>query len=96
MNIRNGIDNLSQLFPSQKAAVGAAPQNVGSSRDNNLTSDKANLSAAASQLAQSGTESDVRLDKVASIQNALAAGTYQVPASEVAKKVVSALLTPES
>jgi anti-sigma28 factor (negative regulator of flagellin synthesis) len=37
----------------------------------------------------------VRAEKVASIHAALAAGTYQIPASAVASKVVDTMLTAE-
>jgi negative regulator of flagellin synthesis FlgM len=88
MNIGKGIENLTQIFPSQATA---APSRSGSQQEA-LPADKAQLSAAGTQAAQSPADSDVRLDKVAAIQNALAAGTYGVPASAVAEKVVSALL----
>jgi len=41
------------------------------------------------------TDSDVRTDKVAGIQSALAAGTYNVSASAVATKVVNSMLGGE-
>jgi anti-sigma28 factor (negative regulator of flagellin synthesis) len=43
-------------------------------------------------VAQSASASGVRADKVSAIQGALAAGTYNVPASAVAGKVVDAML----
>jgi anti-sigma28 factor (negative regulator of flagellin synthesis) len=36
--------------------------------------------------------SDVRADKVASLQQSIAAGTYSIPSSDVAAKVLNALL----
>jgi negative regulator of flagellin synthesis FlgM len=53
------------------------------------------LSVAGTQVAQTSATSDVRLDKVASVQAALQAGTYQVAASDVAHKLVDSLLAPE-
>jgi negative regulator of flagellin synthesis FlgM len=41
-------------------------------------------------------DSDVRMNKVATIQAALAAGTYDVSASEVASKVVDSMLGDQS
>jgi flagellar biosynthesis anti-sigma factor FlgM len=50
------------------------------------------VSVTAGQLAQSAAGSDVRLDKVSSIQQAIQAGTYNVPASAVAQKVLTSML----
>jgi negative regulator of flagellin synthesis FlgM len=53
------------------------------------------LSSAGSEVSLSANEEDVRTDKVAVVQAALAAGTYNVPASAVASKVVDAMLGGE-
>jgi negative regulator of flagellin synthesis FlgM len=95
MNVRNGIENLSQTLPSQ-AAPTAAPGKSGSiATPSGNQTDTAQVSTVATQVAQSAGASDVRLDKVASIQAALQAGTYHVPASAVAQKLIGALLVPE-
>ena len=57
--------------------------------------DSAHLSATASQVSESSAGSEVRLDKVAAIQNALAQGSYHVAASDVATKVVDTLLNSD-
>ncbi|MGC2639102.1 MAG: flagellar biosynthesis anti-sigma factor FlgM, partial [Acidobacteriaceae bacterium] len=54
--------------------------------------DEATLSPAASLAAQAAPDSDVRMDKVAAVQQALAAGTYNVPAGAVAGKVIDQML----
>jgi flagellar biosynthesis anti-sigma factor FlgM len=105
MNIRNGIANLTEIFPAQGPASAAAAKSVGSGRDGTLADgtpadgtlagDKAQLSATATQLAQSAGASDVRLDKVASIQRALEAGTYDVPTADVAQKIIGAMLSTD-
>jgi len=93
MNVRNGIENLSQILPSQPAQTAAATKNKSSATTEHT--DTANVSSVGTQVAQSAGDSDVRLDKVVGIQAALQAGTYQVPASAVAQKVIGALLSPD-
>lgn len=54
--------------------------------------DTATLSAGAtlaSHLAQTG---DVRMEKVAAVQQSLASGTYQVDAGKVADKIIASML----
>jgi len=98
MKVSNEIENLPQVSQSQTvASASSAKTGVHaqvSTQNESLNADKAQLSTTASQAAQSSSTSDVRLDKVASIRNALQAGTYSVPASAVAEKVISSLLTP--
>jgi flagellar biosynthesis anti-sigma factor FlgM len=94
MSIRNGIENLSQIFPAQAvqptkiANGGSVPQSE------SLADDKAQLSAVAKQVAQTAGASDVRWDKVATIQSALQSGTYHVSAADVAQRVITSLLAP--
>ena len=98
MNVRNGIDNVAQLFSAQPAAVSSASKISNNAPEEPLAGDQARLSSAGSQVAQSASasasNSDVRLEKVAGIQAALQAGTYHVPAADVARKVVDSILTP--
>lgn len=91
MNVHNNLQGLQQLFSSQevaqpraKAAEGSAPERTGG--------DQATLSSAASLAALAGPDADVRAEKVAAIQQALASGTYNVPASEVAGKMIDHML----
>ena len=94
MDIRSSLDGLKTLLgvtPAQTTATQrskAGPQLEGSS----LSSDRATLSSAASEVALSATEGGVRTEKVAEIQASLEAGTYNVPASAVAGKMVDAML----
>ncbi len=96
MNVRNGIDHINQIFPSQSTSVSGAPQATSKQTEEPLLSDQTKLSATANHAAISATESDVRLEKVASIQRALQSGTYQVPATEVAEKLIASLLSSDS
>ena len=95
MNVRNDIENLSQILSPQSTPAAGAVKGGNPPAPASSQPDTAQVSAVATQVAQSASASDVRLDKVASIQAALKAGTYQVPASAVAQSVIGALLTPE-
>jgi len=55
-------------------------------------SDGAKLSKTAGVIAQAFAGSDVRLAKVAALQQTIAAGTYSVSSSDVADKLMTALL----
>lgn len=92
MNVRNDIENLSQILPSQTAPVSPPAKSGNSQPTAGSHTDTAQLSAVGTQAAQSSEVPEVRLDKVASIQAALQAGTYQVPAADVAQKVIESML----
>lgn len=93
MDIRNNLDGLKSLFGVESAAPATARHTQGKSIDAGaLGSDRATLSSAGSEVSQTAGEDGVRSEKVASIQAALAAGTYSVPAAAVATKLVDAML----
>ena len=94
MDIRNSLDGLRSLLgvnptdpstPQSKTSTPTAPSS--------FDSDRATFSSAASEVSQAASGEDVRADKVAGVQAALAAGTYNVPASAVASKVVDSMLS---
>ena len=95
MDIRNSMEGLRSLLgvaSSPTATVqtgksGAPPKASG------LGSDLATLSSAASEMAQSTANDGVRMEKVAQVQQALAAGTYQAPVRAVASSLVDAMLS---
>jgi flagellar biosynthesis anti-sigma factor FlgM len=93
MDIRNSLDGLKSLLgvpPTSTSAPQSRTNTVAS--PSALTSDRATFSSAGSEVALTAADSDVRPDKVASIQSALQAGTYNVPASAVASKMVDAMM----
>ncbi len=96
MDIRSSLDGLKSLLGVAPPAP-AAPQakNAAAANGSGLGSDLATFSSAGSQVAQTSAEPDVRTDKVAGVQAALAEGTYQVPASAVASKVVDSMMGPD-
>lgn len=93
MDIRSGFDGLRSLLGVSQAAQPAQSSRSGAAQEHNpLSADSATLSSAANQVAQCAGDGDVRMDKVASVQDALAAGTYHVQASAVASRLVDAML----
>jgi flagellar biosynthesis anti-sigma factor FlgM len=96
MDIRSSLDGLKSLLGVDQPAP-AAPQTKSNAAagGSGLGSDRATLSSAGSEVSLTAAEPGVRTDKVASIQAALAAGTYDVPAAAVASKVVDSMLGRE-
>ena len=96
MDIRSSLDGLKSLLGVSPAAT-PAPQTKSSSAAGSsaLPSDRATLSSAGSEVSLTAADSGVRTDKVAGVQAALAAGTYNVPPSAVASKMVDAMLGGE-
>lgn len=93
MEINSSLDGLKSLLGvnTTSPATSGAKSNA-TAGGSSLSGDRATLSSAASEMAQSAGNDGVRMDKVASIQAALAAGTYNVPASLVASKMVDSML----
>ena len=94
MDIRNSLDGLRSLL-GVNPATSSAPQGKGSASiaSGSFDRDQATFSNAASEVSQSASGEGVRADKVAAVQAALAAGTYRVPATAVASRMVDAMLT---
>ena len=94
MDIRSGLDGLKSLLGVTQPTPAPAQQNRGGQfADGSLLgSDRATLSSAGSEVAQTAADGGVRMDKVAGIQAALATGSYNVPASAVASRMVDAML----
>jgi negative regulator of flagellin synthesis FlgM len=92
MNVNNNLQGLQQLFSSQEVSQPAGNAGASGAPAAQSGTDQATLSAAASVAAAAAPDSDVRMEKVASIQQALTSGTYNVPASEVAGKMIDHML----
>jgi flagellar biosynthesis anti-sigma factor FlgM len=93
MDIRNSMEGLRTFLGVNSAAPAAAQaKSPASTIASGMTSDRATLSSAASEMADAAAGAGVRMDKVTAVQQALAAGTYSVPASEVASKLVDVML----
>ncbi len=103
MSYTNGVGgsqqtyNTGDLAGTSKTAASAKPDTAAQTATtgtaaNGFASDQANLSTAGALVAQAISASDVRTDKVASLQQSIAAGTYNVSSSDVADKLIGALL----
>lgn len=93
MDVRNNLDGLRSLFGVQSPSTSPASTRNGTETSaSELTGDRATLSSAGSEVSLESGSDGVRMDKVTAVQAALAAGTYSVPASAVAAKMVDAML----
>jgi len=102
MGYANGIGTLPQTIstldtaaPAKTSATSAAAGTANGVTDgvsSAISGDRTSLSSASGLLAQALSGSDVRADKVAALQQSIAAGTYSVSASDVASKVMDFLL----
>jgi flagellar biosynthesis anti-sigma factor FlgM len=101
LSYTNGIGSSQQFSVAAEVAATssanrtakAAPSSVtGQDGFNGSPVDEARLSDTASAVAQGLAGGDVRTEKVAALQSSIAAGTYNVSASDVATRVLSALL----
>lgn len=89
-NSLNGVNSFASISPA--ATSSEQVKGTSSAGQAASVSDHATLSSTGSGMSQIATDGDVRMDKVASIQAALSAGTYNVPASKVASSIVDSLL----
>lgn len=94
MNIRNNLDGLQSILDLSSSSMSKIQQSTGSqvSKEQPANGDHATLSQAGKEALNSTRSSDVRSEKVAEIQAALAAGTYEVSPSAVAGKMVDSML----
>ncbi len=72
-----------QNSTARAAATHTAPQKT----------DQASVSTVGALVAKASAGSDVRTEKVAALQQAISSGSYHVPASAVASKIVDSLLS---
>jgi negative regulator of flagellin synthesis FlgM len=100
MSYTNGISSLQQALSAitttaTKPSDATAPAGETKSQAVAPTAeraDQANLSAAGGIMAQALEGSDTRSAKVASLQQAIASGSYNVSSSDVADKMIQSLL----
>jgi negative regulator of flagellin synthesis FlgM len=102
MSFASGINNLQHAIDSvtTSEAKPVIPSNASANRasgsEASVTSagrsDQASLSSTGGLVAQALESSDTRSAKVASLQQTIAAGNYNVSSSDVADKIIQSLL----
>jgi negative regulator of flagellin synthesis FlgM len=97
MNIPGNLQPVRQTlesYPASAVTENTASQPVLADQATTTASatDQTHLSTAANIVSQSASQTDVRTDKVASVQAAIGGGTYQVNASQVAGKLIDHML----
>ncbi len=99
MSFTNGIGSGQQSFSLLAAASTNATTQADAVKQKDTTTlsepirqDAATLTSAGGLLAQAVSGSDTNTAKVAALQQAIAAGTYNVSASAVADKLIESLL----
>jgi negative regulator of flagellin synthesis FlgM len=96
MNRLNVSNASAQLLGIGGVATSAVAKDTASVKSVDVVqagkTDQAVFSAAGGFAAQDSADAGVRTDKVAALQQAIAAGTYNVPSSAVADKVIESLL----
>ena len=97
MSFTNGIGNLQQTVgtaatDAAKPVSGGAGKAGGAVQIASEQSDHAELSATGSLISKGLDGSDVRMDKVQALQQAIASGSYHVSSSEVAGKLIDSML----
>ena len=96
MNISDGLQGLQQILGSGKVDA-AVHKNTSTAQAEvsgkySLATDQAHVSTAASLAKMATSLSDVRMDKVTSVQQALAGGTYSVDHAAVASSLIDHML----
>ena len=93
MDIRSSLEGLKSLLGTSATTTAAQQtKSTATTSGSGLGSDRATFSSAASEVSQSAGDAGVRMDKVASIQSALAAGTYNINPAAIASRLVDSML----
>lgn len=96
MNVNDGLHGLPEaLGVTQTTRISATQQKSQANilaPASDIHQDHTNVSTAATLAHRAMSLPDVRMDKVAAVQQALANGTYQVDPADVADKMVSRMM----
>jgi negative regulator of flagellin synthesis FlgM len=95
MNVNDGLHALPEALEVSQASPVTAVQAqtpAGVPRASGAIEDRAEVSTVASLAHQAMAVSDVRMEKVAALQQSIASGTYHVNAADVADKLVRQMM----
>ena len=98
MSHTHGIQGGSQqVYENRNVTAAAQTNGIAKTSQSSATAQSAGIGEDQAQLSGSSAlvapaTSDVRSDKVAALQSQIAAGTYNISSSDVADKVIGALL----
>jgi|HubBroStandDraft_6_1064221.scaffolds.fasta_scaffold974855_2 negative regulator of flagellin synthesis FlgM len=96
MSFASGIGSVQQainsITPSEAKPAIRTSVSDGEITEKLIATDQTNLSSTGGLVAQALESSDIRSAKVASLQQAIAAGSYNVSSSDVADKIIQSLL----
>jgi negative regulator of flagellin synthesis FlgM len=93
MNVNDSLHNLPGIQGvSETSSVSGVQQKRTAISGSANSQDRTEVSTAASLAHKAMSMPDVRMDKVAAIQQALANGTYQVSPADVADKIVQKMM----
>jgi len=99
-SLQPGLNTVEVSGAAKSSAAGKTDQGTAATADVSVSSssssrtDQASLSTTGGMMAQAlSNDNDVRTDKVAALQQQIAAGTYNVPAANVADKLMNTLLS---
>lgn len=95
IDVRDEFDELMALLGASGAVGTAEVQGRPPAVESEFDGDQATFGATGSELARMAADGDVRMEKVVTIQAALEAGTYTVPAKMVAAKLLDAIFAGE-
>lgn len=92
MNISQDMQPVRSIEPEAQVAVARKISNAPAEEQAPVAGDQTHLSEAASLVSQAASLPDVRPEKVAAVQAAIAGGTYAVSSKDVAQSLMDHML----
>lgn len=92
MNIRNDLQGIQPISGGNQVSGAQKTSGAAQTTQSIVQGDEAHLSSAASLASHAASLSDVRADKVQSIQVAIVGGSYNVSSADVAQSMMNYML----